>query len=339
MIISALALFPGATSWAQCPERTGKNPEWGVYQILWRSQAYPQQLRQTFSRLGGKPRFVLFFRDLKRGFPVELARAFPDLVFIPSMELAHWGDEKDEYLPRILNGEYDDFFRRFARDAQASGRTVYLRFGFEMTGTWFGWGRRPEEFRRAWIRAHDLFREEGAHRVKWVFSPNVLYDSLTRAEGYRPYYPGDAYVDHVALDGYNFGDRHDRWHRWESFTEKFSASIDSLCVFGKPLFIAEVGSADDARKAQWMRDFLAAVDADRRIHAFVYFNYDKRREGEPNWALDSDPETLRVFRAWAAKAARGSALTGEGMPSRKRVRLRGDGKSPSASPPPANVEE
>ena len=28
----------------------------------------------------------------------------------------------------------------------------------------------------------------------------------------------------------------------------------------------------------------------------IVFNFDKRREGEPNWRIDADAESLRAFR-------------------------------------------
>ena len=48
-----------------------------------------------------------------------------------------------------------------------------------------------------------------------------------------------------------------------------------------------------------MKNFLKTVSADDRIRAFIYFNYDKRRDGESNWRIESDPKTLEVFRGWA----------------------------------------
>jgi hypothetical protein len=34
---------------------------------------------------------------------------------------------------------------------------------------------------------------------------------------------------------------------------------------------------------------------------FVWFRHDKRHEGESNWRLDSDPESLAAFRRWTVE--------------------------------------
>ena len=127
----------------------------------------------------------------------------------------------------------------------------------------------------------------------------MLYGDLTADTDLHGYYPGDDVVDWVALDGYNFGDNHSEWHRWQSFDAVFGPSIAAMAAYDKPLMLAEIGSADDPRKAQWLDDCLRRIEEDQRVQAAVFFHYDKRREHEHNWRLDSDPESLRVFRNWA----------------------------------------
>jgi beta-mannanase len=103
----------------------------------------------------------------------------------------------------------------------------------------------------------------------------------------------------VGLDGYNFGDNHDKYQKWKSYDEVFGPSIDAISRLSKPIMLTEIGCADDSRKAAWMSNFLERVTVDRRIQAFIYFNYDKRKEKEPNWRIDSDPESLKAFQNWA----------------------------------------
>ncbi|MDX1531405.1 MAG: glycosyl hydrolase, partial [Rhodothermales bacterium] len=67
-----------------------------------------------------------------------------------------------------------------------------------------------------------------AANVAWVWSPNVVSVPDTPDNDMHRYYPGDAYVDWVGLDGYNFGDHHDEWHRWQSFAEVFEAPLAEL---------------------------------------------------------------------------------------------------------------
>src|SRR5205823_6909101 len=92
-----------------------------------------------------------------------------------------------------------------------------------------------------WRHVHDVFVEEGATNVRWVWSPNVDYPGATPFEAM---YPGDDYVDWVALDGYNWGGSNG-YTPWRSFTGVFGASYFRLArLTTKPLMIAEVGCVE-----------------------------------------------------------------------------------------------
>jgi hypothetical protein len=196
-----------------------------------------------------------------------------------------------------VEGAFDGFFRDWARAARDEGRRVLLRFGFEMNGSWFSWSLRPEPFRAAWRRVHGLFSKEGASNVEWVWSPNVVSVPDEGGNAMHLYYPGDDHVDWVALDGYNFGDEHDEWHRWESFAAVFEKPLAELAARypAKPIMIAETGSAPGPRRPAWIREAHAYLQGKPRVRALVWFNYDKRREGEPDWRIDTSPESLEAF--------------------------------------------
>lgn len=283
--------------------------EWGVYQIYRGHERFEKNLDLQLAELGGKPSYAMFFRDLnqRRSFPKEAVRICRERNLVPviSLELLEWRrrGREENYLARIVSGELDDFFRQWARGAAAEGGRVILRFGFEMNGDWFTWGKQPKLFKQAWVRARSIFLAEKAANVQWMFSPNILYGKLTFEKDILPYYPGREQVDLLGLDGYNFGDDHDQWHQWQSYEEVFAASIAAMNRLRQPLFLAEIGCAHDKRKAAWMKDFLANVSKDRRVVGFVYFNLNKQRGREPDWRISSDSESLRVFKTWVAAQA------------------------------------
>src|SRR5690606_22644377 len=162
-------------------------------------------------------------------------------------ELESYSHRNDFHtLDSILAGRWDKYFRNFARDARAERQIIYYRFGYEMNGDWMVWGEQPEKFVKAWRRAWKIFKEEKAHNVRWVFSPNVIWGDRTVKSDIVPYYPGDKFVDVVGLDGYNFGDLHSRNHNWKSFTDVFQVSLDGLKRHfpNKPLWITEIGCAE-----------------------------------------------------------------------------------------------
>ena len=295
--------LPGASA-RQIPPFDGADSRrdlaWGIYQIYWGRARYGDRLDRSLTSMATTPDYVMFYRDLGRGFPRSACDVLRTRGAVPivSLELWRWGDPGN-YLTDVATGGHDGFFRAWARDARDFGSPVFLRFGFEMNGDWFGWGGRPEEFITSWRHVHAIFEEEGADNVTWVWSPNAV--SIPREAWNRidAYYPGDDVVDWVALDGYNFGDAHSEWHRWESFEDIFGPGLDLFAgAFpGRPVMIAEFGCApgEPGQRAAWIRDAYRYVTRRKEIRTVVWFNLDKRREGEPNWNLDSESDASAAF--------------------------------------------
>lgn len=275
----------------------------GIYQ--WnKDSTYQAGLESEINALGTSPTYAMYFVDKDMGFPKDIV-AFNNkrgIKSVLSQELESYTDRGNPHvLDSILNGRWDGYFRRFAKDARAAKSVIYYRFGYEMNGDWMDWGEQPEKFTKAWKRAWKIFKEEKAHNVRWVFSPNVIWGDRTVRADIVPYYPGDKYVDVVGLDGYNFGDNHSRNHTWKSFTEVFKVSLDGMKRHfpKKPLWITEIGCAEGPGKAEWIQDFFAHFNADPDVRVFMWFNEDKQYAGEPNWRFDSDKDSAERFRNWA----------------------------------------
>lgn len=282
---------------------------WGIYQILWSRDAFTRLLDQEIATLG-HPGYVTFFRDLVRPYPTEVCRAILARGATPiiSMELHRWGRPEGNELQRVADGAYDAFFTDYARAARASGQPVWLRFAFEMNGDWFPWGHQPETFKAAWRRIHGIFRAEGADNVVWVWAPNAISGPNTPENGIGAYWPGDELVDVIGLDGYNFGDGHSRWHRWCSFDEIFEPALEEIRASGvpHPVFITEFGCTDAVegeRRAAWIREAYAYLSRRPEVIGALWFNHDKRREGEHDWRIAADPESLRAWRETFARAS------------------------------------
>ena len=312
-VLPALPVGAAAIVSSARPEEAGprriERLEWGIYQILW-SRSYGEILEREVTRFASKPDHVMFYRDLGRPFPKRPVKVINALGATPmvSLELWSWhGGRKGSYLPALASGEYDDFLRKWARDAREDGRRILLRFGFEFNGNWFTWSQDPKNFVAAWRRAREIFRREKADNVEWVWSPNVESCPDTRQNRIDLYYPGDEHVDWLSVDGYNFGDKHDKWHKWQTFDEVFGSILGDFserCP-DKPVIISEFGCAPGtgSQRERWIRDAHESLMQYPQVKAVIWFNYDKRREKEPNWRIDITPESLQAFNETFARPA------------------------------------
>lgn len=243
----------------------------------------------------------MFYRDLGRPYPkaaIDIIRKHGATPII-SLELWQWGIRGGDYLERINAGEFDAYFRKWADDAAADGKPVLLRFGFEFNGDWFSWGNKPLAFVHAWQRVWRIFDKQGAANVEWVWSPNVVSVPDKPEFNMHVFYPGDDMVDWVGVDGYNWGDHYDQWHRWQTCEEIFKVVIGEFQARypDKPIMIAEFASVDDdaRRKPDWIRAAHRWLTSQPHIRAAIWFNFNKRHEGEHDWRIDCSAQSLEAF--------------------------------------------
>ena len=200
-LLFSLIVWLPSTLYAEVTKRDSQKL-WGVYQIHWGVERFESGLLSQIKKLGAEPNYVLFFRDMHpgRGFPTKTVEVCKKHGATPviSQEIWRWSERRaknSNWLGKINAGETDDFWRKWANDAKAFDSEVILRFGFEMNGDWFAWGQKPKEFIQAWKRVHRLIREEGATKVKFMFSPNVEWDVNNHKSAIELYYPGNEFVD------------------------------------------------------------------------------------------------------------------------------------------------
>ncbi len=110
-------------------------------------------------------------------------------------------NEKDG-LRRIAAGEFDHEIEHLAAFAKLSGKTIFLRIGYEFDGHWNAGYDDPLRFASAWRRIVDQMRAHGATNVQfvWQASTSPIDDILDRRrDDITKWYPGDAYVDWVGM--------------------------------------------------------------------------------------------------------------------------------------------
>ncbi len=269
------------------------------------SAANAAQLQEIEEDLGAAPAMVGIFTDFVSPFPTEVvagihARGASALVALEpwDSQIGESEPQPDFSLRQITNGVYDEFLLSWftaAASARAGG-PVLVRFAPEMNGDWRPWGigvnnNTSAEFVAAWRHVQRLADSVGADRLRWVWNPSIEYVGSAPLE---PLYPGDAYVDLVALDGYNWGTTRE-WSTWKSFAEVFTPTVDVIRAIApsKPWGVAETATASaGGHKATWIRRaYPAAQDLGARF--LVWFNFDK----ETDWRLQQTPVTLRAARS------------------------------------------
>jgi beta-mannanase len=204
----------------------------------------------------------------------------------------------------IINGDYDAYIRRWARDAKAWGKPFFLRFDHEMNGSWYPWseranGNQPGQYAQMWRHVHNIFRQEGADNVTWVWSVNTVYSASSR--DLAGLYPGDEYVDWVAIDGYNWGANPSKPEQWKSFSQVFKETYDLLGQVApdKPIMLSEFSSTEyGGSKADWISDALAVQIPIHfpRIKAVVWFNWNcYEGSGKMDWVIESSSSAQKSF--------------------------------------------
>lgn len=212
------------------------------------------------------------------------------------------GQQPNFKLKAILNGNYDGYIRDWARKIKQLGGPVMLRPMHEMNGDWYPWsgttnGNSPSEYVAAWKRIHDIFRQEGATNVTWVWSINSQSVPDTPENRYAAYYPGDEYVDWTAISGFNVGTSVPN-SRWNSFSSRYDRPLVYLETLPKPICIVEFGSVElGGDKAAWLTDAYSRVALRPSVKAIVYYQAIERT---PSWSqdfrIDTSPKSLAAFR-------------------------------------------
>jgi Glycosyl hydrolase family 26 len=257
---------------------------------------------------GKKPAVIMDYRDWAHtpDFPSDFGDLAVSRGATPMLTWEPWdytgGTTQPAYrLSTISAGSWDTLIRRWATQVKAWGKPLLLRFAHEMNGTWYPWaegvnGNAAGQYVPAFRRVVSLFRSVGATNVTWVWSPNTVFAGsapLTRL------YPGDAYVDWTALDGYNWGTN--AASGWQTFEQVFGPSITQVrALSGRPFMLGEIGSAEEGGdKAAWITDFFGRMAARPEIRAFVWFNHAK----EADWRIQSS-DASRIAYANAVAAPR-----------------------------------
>jgi hypothetical protein len=199
----------------------------------------------------------------------------------------------------IAGGLYDGPITSWMQQAKAWGHPFFLRWDWEMNGSWFPWGttptnqNTPADYIKSWQHIHDIATQVGATNVTWVWCPNTEFTGSTPLE---QLYPGDAYVDWTCTDVYNGSTV------WTSFSSLLGPTYTHLLEIApdKPVMIGETSSLEGGgSKATWIRDALSQLPTTfPQVRALNWFNWRINQNGGWNpWPIESSAAAQQAFAA------------------------------------------
>ncbi|MFN2543570.1 MAG: glycoside hydrolase family 26 protein [Actinomycetota bacterium] len=248
-------------------------------------------------RIHRKFRIVQHYYEFSQDFPTGIE---PNMLKHGRIPMIGW---RGVPLNQILSGQYDGHIRQNAIGVRKLHKLVFLRWGYEMNGSWEPWGGAanggasgPAKFVRAWRRIHDIFVRNHATNAVWVWAPNWEDIPKKSWNHWMRYYPGDRYVDWVGIDGFNWGAAKS-WSHWVDMN-RFVPGIYKDFHRRKPIMLAETASVEQGgNKAKWIRQ-TASIMKNKYpdIAAFVYFNGTDEHDSSIVWAVTSSSAAMSAFR-------------------------------------------
>ena len=250
--------------------------------------------------LGKKMAQVMWFIDWTSEFPLNECKNLIANNIIPHIVWQPWYyNEPDKIkLDNIINGDYDNYIKKFAQDVKKFAKPIFLRWGHEFNLPIYPWGiinnnKDPKKYITAYRHIHDIFKDIGANNVLWIWSPNNVSYPVEKWNDFIMAYPGDNYVDWIGIDGYNFGTSQD-WSSWTSFDGLFQNVYRHILLnnLNKPIMIAEFGCSEEGGdKTIWLNEMDKILkEKYHRIKSIVFFNLTK----ETDWRLESSFRSART---------------------------------------------
>ena len=193
----------------------------------------------------------------------------------------------------IASGKYDaSVINPEAARLKAYGKPVFLTFDPEMDRRMPAAGT-AADYVAAYRHIHDQFAADGVTNVIWVWTVTGYgaHDSE-----FPSLYPGDAYVDWIGYDPYNFASCHNEaWKSFNDTIDPFYQWLESNGYGDKPFMLPEYGTvadpSDPSASGAWYAGMPSAMAAHPNIKAVMQWD----DIGTCNSELTVNPGTLSGF--------------------------------------------
>jgi hypothetical protein len=238
------------------------------------------------TNIGRDPNLVVTYGSWYDPFGVSLAEQVREFGGALLIQLQPIGAT----LSGIAAGKYDRYLTSYADAVRGFAHPVAISFGHEMNGTWYKWGAThvsPAVFVAAWRHIVTVFRKAGANNVTWVWTINSI-NAAPRP--LKPWWPGNAYVDWVGIDGYFY-------YSSDTFESVFGSTLAEVRQFtDKPSLVAETGIGPQASQLAQIRELFTGVQ-DNHMIGLVWFDQGQNKGVyHQDWRLEDTPSALAQFK-------------------------------------------
>lgn len=275
----------GETSVTKLESEIGRHLAFTRDYLLWDS-AFPTAFEKWLGQRGTIP-MVSVKSKLSNGTIVpwaSVAAAQPGSALYA--QIVSWAD-------RFASFGYPVYFT-YNHEPEASSNNTY--------GT-------AADYIAAWRHIHDIFVAQGATNVRfmWIMTDWAFKVPSTDRRYAWKWYPGDAYVDGIAADAYNWWTCRGRDEPWQSL----ATAISGFLTFGAqhptiPMWLTEFGSVenpnDPTAKANWITQAQAVLQqpAYAQIVGVAYFNQVQPSLPNCDWPVESSTAATAAFTAMGA---------------------------------------
>ena len=200
-------------------------------------------------------------------------KSLPLITWEPWLNSFEVYEQENKNVYQLINdGVFDTYLTQFAKKFKDLKKPIFLRFAHEFDNPFYPWFVEGEDeslqFKKAWIKVHDIFKEEKAYNVIWVWNP-------WKSENVETFYPGNDFVDWVGLNILNYESNtgSEDWCSFDELYAFFRGNLDG--VSDKPVMITEFGSVgnDNGNQATWIENGISDIQNKYpEIQAVVFFN-------------------------------------------------------------------
>jgi hypothetical protein len=183
---------------------------------------------------------------------------------------------------------------RWAQTIKSRGH-VMVAYNHEPEAAAGGYRGTPAEFIAAWRKVVTIFDQQGATNVEWTLQMTAYAFRVKPGDARHidRWYPGDAWVDNVGADAYNWNVCGEGSGRHNELSTLGDPVLAFARAHGKKASFPEFASHANKNRVQWLRnahDYL--VRNQGSITAAFYFNRPPTiaANGDCRWSLSTSAE-------------------------------------------------